>query len=429
MEVVGPVSAIITVIQITASMVSICYDYQSSTRHYPKAFIQITHELQSLRNVLERLADLAQSQDDSESMTLSTLDTLNGSGGPLDICKGELRQLEVKLAPAKGRFKQVGRALKWPLMEKDALKTLDTLARQRGLLQLALTADQASMTLAIKNTTSRNEEHLVALNQQFYTVALDGRNKQILEWLAAPDPSSNHYKACQAQQQKTGRWLLESSSYTNWKNQKSSFLWLHGIPGCGKTVLCSTVVEDIASRCPAGGRNVRAYYYFDFNDSKKQTYEGLIRSLVTQLFGQSPAGSETIEALFLNYGEGQREPTCRSLVQALRDLSANFEEVYFIMDALDECVEIPAVILFIEEIRGWHSHSLHIFITSRKEVTVERGFRYLNADQVQVQNSLVDADIKLLVRERLRSDPELSRWSECIKAEIEKALYEGSKGM
>ena len=426
---VGAVASIITVIQVTARVVSVCYDYQSGIRHYPKDIVKITHELQSLRNVLERLADLAQSEDDLTSVALPTLDSLNDSGGPLEICEGELKQLEVKLRPARGRFKQVGQAIVWPLMEKDVQKTLGILARQRGLFQLALTADQTTMTLAIKAATSRTEENLKALTQYFQVRTLDERNDRILQWLAAPDPSSNQNKACQTKQRETGRWFIESANYLNWKTQQSSFLWLHGIPGCGKTVLCSTVVEDIASRCQVGGRKVLAYYYFDFNESKKQTCEGLLRSLATQFFGQTAEGSEIIEALFLDCGEGQREPTPKGLIKALRQLSEPLEETYFVFDALDECVEIPAVISFLQEIRGWHNHNLHILITSRKEVAIDKGFRSLTTDQIQVQNFLVDADIRLLVRECLRSDPELSRWSESIKAEIEKTLYEGSKGM
>ena len=430
MEVVGAVSAIITVVQITAKVVSICYAYQSGTRHYPKDLIKITHELQSLRNVLERLTDLAQFQDDSTLMALPTLpDMLIDSGGPLDVCKRELEQLQARLAPARGRLDQVGRALRWPLMEKDVQKTLNILARQRGLLHLALAADQTTMTLEIKNATSRNEESLLALNKRLRAIELGQRSEQIVQWLAAPDPSSNHNKACQSKQRGTGRWLLRNWNYISWRNQRASFLWLHGILGCGKTVLCSTVIEDIASRCHAGGRNILVYYYFDFNESKKQTYEGLLRSLVTQLFGQCPEISETMEALFTDCGEGQREPTCSSLIQALRELSRDFEEVYLILDALNECVEIPAVISLIGEIRGWHNLSLRIFTTSRKEFVIEEGFRFLAPAQVQVPEFLVDADIKLLVRECLRSDPELSRWSETIKAEIEMTLYEGSKGM
>lgn len=50
-------------------------------------------------------------------------------------------------------------------------------------------------------------------------------------------------------------------------------------------------------------------------------------------------------------------------------------------------------------------------------------------NQVQIQNAFVDADIKLLVRKCRRSDPELSQWSEIMKAEVEETLYDGSKGM
>ena len=429
MEVVGAVASVITVIQVTARVVSVCYDYQSGIRHYPKDIVKITHELQGLRNVLERLADLVQSEDDSTLVALPALDSLNGSGGPLEVCEGELKQLEVKLAPARGRLKQVGRAIMWPLTEKDVQKTLAILARQRGLFQLALTADQTTMTLAIKTATFRTEENLKSLTQCYQIKALEERKQQILQWLAAPDPSANHNKACQTKQRETGRWFIESANYINWKSHKSSFLWLHGIPGCGKTVLCSTVVDDIASTCHVGGRKVLAYYYFDFNESKKQTCEGLLRSLVTQIFGQSAGGSETVEALFSDCGEGQREPTLKGLIQALRQLSEPLEETYFVFDALDECVEIPAVISFLEEIHGWHNPNPHILITSRNEVAIEKGFRSLTTDQIQIQDFLVDADIRLLVRECLRSDPELSRWSESVKAEIEKTLYEGSKGM
>ena len=429
MEVVGAVSSIITVIQITATVVSICYDYQSGTRHYHKDVVKITHELQSLRNVLESLADLASSWDKSTSTSFPALDMLNGPGGPLETCKVELKQLEVKLVPTRGRLRQFGRAIAWPLKEKDVRKTLDTLARQRGLCQLALTVDQTTMTMAIKDVTSRNEENMMILNQRFRAMALEQRDEQIIQWLAAPDPSSNHNKACQKKHHETGRWLLESPKYIHWKNQQTSFLWLHGIPGCGKTVLCSAIVKDIASTCQAGGCGILAYYYFDFNENKKQTYQGLVRSLVSQLFTRSPKSSRTIETLFMECGEGQREPTSRSLVQALRDLSQQFQEVFLILDALDECVEVPAVISLLEEIRDWHDKRPHILVTSRKEAVIDRGLRGLVTDQIHVQNDLVDADIRLLVRECLRDDPELSRWSGNIKDEVQSTLCEGSKGM
>ncbi len=429
MEVIGAASSIITVVQITGTLVSICYDYQSGTRHYPKDIVKITHELKSLRNVLERLADIANSQVDSASMVLPTLDSLNHPGGPLEICKVELAKLELKLTPAEGRLKQVGQVLAWPLKEKDVQKTLNALARQRGLFQLALTADQTTMTSAIKEVTSRTEGNLLALTERIQADAIDERRKQIFQWLAAPEPSPNHMKACQTRQQETGRWLLESSKYIAWKNQRASFLWVHGIPGCGKTVLCSTIIDDVASSCKTSVRNTIAYYYFDCNESKKQTCEGFARSLIAQLCGQNSENSKTMESLFAQCGEGQREPDIESLSQALRKLTDHFEEIYFVVDALDECVDRSLVILLIDEVCGWHMQNLHILVTSRKDMIIERGFQLLITDQIHIQNCFVDADIKLLVRECLHSDPQLSQWSDSIKAEVERTLYDGSKGM
>ena len=422
MEIVGAAASIITVVQITGTLVSICYDYQSGTRHYPKDIVKITHELQSLRNVLERLADIANSQDDSASMALSTLDSLNHPGGPLEICRVELAKLELKLTPAEGRLKQAGRTLTWPLKEKDVQKTLSALARQRGLFQLAMTADQTTMTSAIKEVTSRTEVNLFAFTER-------QRREQVFQWLAAPEPSSNHMKACQTRQRETGRWLLESSKYVTWKNQRASFLWVHGIPGCGKTVLCSTIIDDIASSCRTSVRSILAYYYFDFNESKKQHCDGFARSLVAQLCGQSSENSKIMESLFVQCGAGQKEPSIKNLSQALRESTDQFEEIYFVVDALDECVDRSLVILLIDEICGWHMQNLHVLFTSRKDIIIERGFQLLITDHIHIRNWVVDADIKLLVRECLRSDPQMSQWSDSIKAEVEKTLCDGSKGM
>ncbi|KAM0805871.1 hypothetical protein BDR22DRAFT_958912 [Usnea florida] len=358
MEIIGAASSIITVIQICGTVISICYDFQRGTRNYDKDVVAITHELQSLRNILERLADILGSQDVSASVALPTLDSLKHPGGPLEICKRELKCLELKLIPATSRSRQLGRALAWPLREKDFQKTLASLARQRGLSQLALTADQATMTLALKYVASKNEGNLVALTERCKAMAVDRRNEQILQWLGPPDPSSNHHKACGTKHPETGRWLLESLKYTIWKNKRASFLWIHGIPGCGRT-----------------------------------------------------------------------EPTTGVLTTLLKKLIAQRKETYIVLDALDEGGEILAVISLIDEIRGWHDQSLHILVTSRKERLIEKGLRQLITHQVCIQNVYVDADIKLLVRECLSSDPDLSRWPETIKAEIEKKLCEGSQGM
>jgi hypothetical protein len=62
------------------------------------------------------------------------------------------------------------------------------------------------------------------------------RNK-IIKWLSPTDPRTNQEAARKKHEIHTGKWFTEGLAYTAWLEQPNSFLWLHGIPGCGKTIL------------------------------------------------------------------------------------------------------------------------------------------------------------------------------------------------
>ncbi|KAF9728326.1 vegetative incompatibility protein HET-E-1 [Paraphaeosphaeria minitans] len=104
---------------------------------------------------------------------------------------------------------------------------------------------------------------------------------KICSWLSAPDPSTNYHKAHKQRQAETGLWLLDGHKFTEWKERVGSRLWLYGIPGCGKTVLSSTIIEHLLQQCNGDTRTVTAYFYFDFNDTQKQDPDLMLRSLLT----------------------------------------------------------------------------------------------------------------------------------------------------
>lgn len=58
-----------------------------------------------------------------------------------------------------------------------------------------------------------------------------------MDWYSAVDPYSNHSAACEKREPTTGDWFLNCAEFAAWLISQKSFLWLHGIPGCGKTVL------------------------------------------------------------------------------------------------------------------------------------------------------------------------------------------------
>jgi hypothetical protein len=95
----------------------------------------------------------------------------------------------------------------------------------------------------------------------------------IFRWLSPPNPSTNLQKGLKLRQADTGLWFLESEQYAEWKASPSSFIWLHGIPGCGKTILSSIVIEDVLQHCMDNPGKAAAYFYFDFKDLQKQSSE------------------------------------------------------------------------------------------------------------------------------------------------------------
>ena len=109
-------------------------------------------------------------------------------------------------------------------------------------------------------------------------LGFEQRREKIDRWLLPPDPSINYNKALEQRYEGSGLWFLASGAFTKWKTRRSSFLWLHGIPGCGKTILSSAIIKNLDSVLSS---QPLLYFYFDFTDIGKQTLESMIRALIS----------------------------------------------------------------------------------------------------------------------------------------------------
>jgi hypothetical protein len=132
-----------------------------------------------------------------------------------------------------------------------------------------------------------NEVRIAAQNANVAVEKFGKEHKldKIELWLSAQDPSINYNKALEQRKNKdSGHWFLQSKAFEKWKTCPNSFLWLHGIPGCGKTILSSTIIEHLGRTIPH--TQPLLYFYFDFSDSRKQSLESMICSLTSNLYYQ-----------------------------------------------------------------------------------------------------------------------------------------------
>jgi ankyrin repeat protein len=263
-----------------------------------------------------------------------------------------------------------------------------------------------------------------------YDRSRDGKLEKIQKWLSAADPSSNYQQALKQRQDNTGLWLLDHDRYRKWKTEPASFLWLHGIPGSGKTILSSTFLQDVFSTCGDNNEKAVIYFYFDFNDARKQHAESMLRSLIYQLLRKSIHIPSSLENGFLLH---EKQPSPDEQLTILRQLTERFTEVYVVLDALDECSQRSELMDILTTMGAWRLRNSHIIVTSRRERDIESTLQKISSQRnhISLESEVVDEDIRQYIRHRLSNDQTLNKWGKdpALRQEIEAILTHGSQGM
>jgi hypothetical protein len=194
--------------------------------------------------------------------------------------------------------------------------------------------------------------------------------------------------------------------------------------------LSSTIIEEISIHCRSDPSLAIAYFYFDLNNSSKDTLaDAILRSMIKQLFIQCATIPSTLDQLFAENAAANRPPAHRELMSTLKSIIADFRAVYIIFDALDECLERSGFLEVVEEIYNWKLDALHLLATSRKEGYIEESLSGLVSHQVPMGEDLVDGDIRFHVSETLKCDSRFKKFSREEKHKIEATLVKDAHGM
>jgi hypothetical protein len=200
----------------------------------------------------------------------------------------------------------------------------------------SLPVDQQLVYICIVNQDIKNIYGIAShTNTGLESLKSDSHLKKIEEWLSAPNSSTTLNEALKKRQDGTGSWFLLSKSFQTWTNGTSRYLWLQGIPGCGKTVLCATIIEHLNQQVDPS--RVILEFFFDFTDIDKQTLEKLVRSLVAQLYRRCENCQKELDKLFFSCKDGYRQPTYESLLATFLNMLNYFQTIQIVIDALDEC--------------------------------------------------------------------------------------------
>jgi Cdc6-like AAA superfamily ATPase len=159
----------------------------------------------------------------------------------------------------------------------------------------------------------------------------------ILSWLTPLDSTSQHSDFLSRRQDGTGQWLLRSQEFHDWIENDNQTLFCPGIPGAGKTILTSIVVEELNSRYQHYPSIGIVYLYFNFRRHREQMLEDLLGSLLKQLIQNNSSLPEGAKSLYIQHKARRTRPLVDEILQALYAIMSTYTKVFMIFDALDEC--------------------------------------------------------------------------------------------
>jgi len=287
----------------------------------------------------------------------------------------------------------------------------------------------------IRNLRSRVNDNITLLNA--FTVQQtrndttklvryqeDHKQQAILNWLTPIDyfPQQNDF--LKQRQAGTGQWLLNSTQFKNWLEIKNQTLFCPGIPGAGKTILTSIVVEELSTRIQGDCSIAIAYIYCNFKRQDEQSSEHLLAALLKQLAQGRHHLSESVKALYERCKAEKAQPSVDDISTVLQSVAAEYSRVFILIDALDECqVNNGCLANLLSHISVLQSEcSVNFFATSRfiPDITdrFERDVRLeIRANKQDVQR-YVEGHIHELLR-FVQRDPDLQQE---ISSEIVKAI-------
>ncbi|KAK2063232.1 ankyrin repeat protein [Colletotrichum caudatum] len=167
---------------------------------------------------------------------------------------------------------------------------------------------------SMKESLASIELTTVEMKTQIDRMSSNSHVQKIKEWLSPPDTSTNYNLARERRHKGTGLWFLKTSAYQEWEHGSRKHLWIHGMPGCGKTVLVTTILHHLARMKDL----VTLEFFFDFSDTTKQKTEDMCRPIAFQLYNKRIESRKELDSLLASHDDGRRQPTPQALTQCLQ---------------------------------------------------------------------------------------------------------------
>ncbi|KAK2605748.1 hypothetical protein N8I77_008563 [Diaporthe amygdali] len=172
------------------------------------------------------------------------------------------------------------------------------------------------------------------------------RLREMYTWLRSPnhDQASNaendqyEYARVRKYCPSSGRWVLSKQAFNEWMDPAyppiPPLLWINGVPGAGKSVLTSLIVEQVRLLSPAP---TLLFFYCKGRDNSRDDFVSIARSFLSELLR---CHQDILSPFFYDKFSKSNEAVLSKLQdieELLRVSLLNCAKVYIVIDGIDEC--------------------------------------------------------------------------------------------
>ena len=163
------------------------------------------------------------------------------------------------------------------------------------------------------------------------------QDSEILDWVTTVDYGAQQSDLLKRRQPGTGQWLLDPDKFQRWLSTNKKTLFCPGIPGSGKTILTSIVVDHLNSFFCGNPKPGIAYIYCNYQRQHEQNIDNLLASVLKQLAENQSSFPGFVRDLYDRHAKRRTRPSIDEIFGVLQSVLATYSRVFIIIDALDEC--------------------------------------------------------------------------------------------
>ncbi|KAI5815433.1 hypothetical protein BZA77DRAFT_344906 [Pyronema omphalodes] len=473
-------ASIAGLISLTIEVTKIISEYRSGFKNAPKEASELSTEVAALHHVLETALEILINEYSNSEDT--TFDEKNILFSIVDACEEHMNVIHTKMAKLQAGIKGAAKfpllmaRLKWPFEREDCQQSIQIIHRYVQTLQVLLIASNRSLLTQSSEMVMKKleEQHKMVLSlmagftastgiamrklaagvedvregvetvkdgmKNMKTMLEDDEVDKLLQWISPLEPQKTHHSIKSKRLENCGTWFLKTSEYQAWCDGESSdagfnpILACYGIPGAGKTIMSSLVIDNLSEKISTQKTQVGvAYVYCDYRDDEdKQSVVNMATVLLKQVLithikylpddvSQSllrRRNSNKLNMLDLN-----------EALNFLRLVVQNFSKFYICIDALDECKEAPRkellrlLVNLLDNLK-----STRIFVTARIPLrsSVEQAFPVTPHSIILQANA---DDIRRYVTYQMEMDVNNGKMSDKFTKEIIERIVETADGM